>query len=116
MCNFRHTLGDSVKKARDEMGLTQIQLAELIGIDSRTILNIENYKGNPKMEILFPLVRALKLDPVKIFYPEIENRDNRFNELEILIAECNEDDKNSLFPICKAALEVLHCQNKIEIK
>ena len=36
-----------------------------------TVLNIENYKGNPKMEVLYPLVRALKMDSREIFYPEI---------------------------------------------
>ena len=47
--DFIRTLGDTVKKARKRLGLTQLKAAEICSIDSRTILNIENYRGNPKM-------------------------------------------------------------------
>lgn len=43
MFEFSHSLGDVIKRARLEQGLTQINLAGRIAIDSRTILNIENY-------------------------------------------------------------------------
>lgn len=43
---FIRPLGDAVKRARSELGLTQNEVAERIGVDVRTILNIENYKGN----------------------------------------------------------------------
>lgn len=46
--DFIRTLGDTVKKARKRLGLTQLKAAEICSIDSRTILNIENYRGNPK--------------------------------------------------------------------
>lgn len=67
MFESSHSLGDVIKRARLEQGLTQINLAGRIAIDSRTILNIENYNGNPKMEVLFPLIRTLKIDPWPIF-------------------------------------------------
>lgn len=59
---YSKPLGDAVKRARGEQNLTQSQVAEAANIDVRTVLNIENYKGNPKMEVLYPLVRALKMD------------------------------------------------------
>ena len=52
MQEFSRPLSDAVKKARSGFGLTQGQLAEKINIDQRTILNIENCKGNPKMKVL----------------------------------------------------------------
>ena len=69
MQEFSQPLGDAVKKARGELGLTQNQVADQIDVDVRTVMNIENYKGNPKMEILFPLIRALKIDSREIFHP-----------------------------------------------
>lgn len=33
-------------------------------------LNIENREANPKMHIMYPLIRKLNIDPVSIFYPE----------------------------------------------
>ena len=62
MQEISYPLGDAIKRARGELSLTQSQVAEKSSIDARTVMNIENYKGNPKMEVLYPLVRALKLD------------------------------------------------------
>ena len=62
MPEYSHPLGDAVKRARGKIGLTQNEVADLANVDVRTVLNIENYKGNPKMEVLYPLVRALKID------------------------------------------------------
>lgn len=55
----------------------------MIDIDARTVLNIENYKGNPKMEVLFPLIRALKIDPNLIFYPERQLSNSHLTYLHI---------------------------------
>ena len=116
MHDYHHSLGDCVKQAREKLGLSQVKVGEMTGMDSRTILNIENYSGNPKMNNLYPLVRALHLDPVKIFYPEVEAPRSNYSELDVLIAQCSEEDKEALLPICKAALEAIHSRDKIEIK
>lgn len=44
MQEFSYPLGDAIKRARGELGLTQSQVAEKSGIDARTVMNIENYK------------------------------------------------------------------------
>ena len=59
MYKFSRSLGGAVKNARIELGLTQARVADQVNIDPRTVMNIENYNANPKMEIMFPLVRAL---------------------------------------------------------
>lgn len=46
MFAFSRPLGDAVKKARMEKGLTQGQLATLVDADERTIISIEIYKAN----------------------------------------------------------------------
>lgn len=58
MLDNMQSLAESARRARKELGLSQAQLADKPDIDARTILNIENGKGNPKMEILYPLIRA----------------------------------------------------------
>ena len=62
MPDYSNTLGDAVRRARMKLDLTQSEVAESIDVDVRTVLNNENSKGNPKMEVLYPLVRALKID------------------------------------------------------
>ena len=51
MPEYSQVLGDVVKVTRERAGLTQAEVAASIGRDSRTVLNIENYKGNPKVII-----------------------------------------------------------------
>ena len=48
MPDIEKILGDAVKAARLEQGLTLDQVAEMTGVDVRTVMNIENYKDNPK--------------------------------------------------------------------
>lgn len=57
MQDIKQNLADAIRKSRTELGLSQEKLAEILGFDSRTILNIENGRGNPKFEKLYPLVR-----------------------------------------------------------
>lgn len=63
MFDYSHVLGDTVKVAREPTGLTQAEVATAIDKDIRTILNIENYKGNPNLEEFHPL----KIDQKKSF-------------------------------------------------
>lgn len=67
MREFSKPLATTIKRARNALHLTQNQLAEKVGIDPRTILNIENCKGNPKTKVLYPLIRFLKVDANEIF-------------------------------------------------
>lgn len=107
MKEFSRLLGDSVKKARKELGLTQIQVADQVNADVRTIMNIENYKGNPKMEILFPLIRVLKIDPREIFNPEQYQDSPTTQKLFFLIDECEDQEIDLLIPVIKAVLAAL---------
>ena len=67
MPDYSNALGDAVRRARMKLDLTQSEVAESIDVDVRTVLNIENSKDNPKMEVLYPLVRVLKIDAKEIF-------------------------------------------------
>ena len=115
MNDFSRPLGNTVKKARTELGLTQAKIADQINVDARTVMNIENYNANPKMEVLYPLVRTLQIDPWDIFYPELQHRSSAFRHLLILLKDCSDDEIESLLPICRATLSVLRSKNGIEI-
>ena len=48
MNEAKQNLAAAVRDARTGLGLSQEKLAEILNIDSRTILNIEAGRGNPK--------------------------------------------------------------------
>lgn len=116
MPEYSQPLGDAVKKARHRLGLTQVEVADAADIDDRTILNIENYKGNPKMEILYPLIRALKIDTNEIFYPESKQSTPALYQLRLLIEECSEQEAEALIPAFSAILSVLRSKTATMIE
>ena len=107
MQEFSRPLGDAVKRARGELDLTQAQVAGKINRDTRTVMNIENYKGNPKMEVMYPLIRALQIDPREIFNPEMGRESPSIRRLRFLIADCGEQEAATLIPVVEAVLSAL---------
>lgn len=116
MSEYSKHLGDAVKQARSKTTLTQAQVAEKANIDNRTVLNIENNKGNPKLEVLYPLIRTLKIDPMEIFYPEVHRNSPSLNQLRILIEECTEEEAKAIIPILESILAALRNPNATLIK
>ena len=51
MHDIKQILAIAVREARTELGLSQEKLAETLNMDTRTILNIEAGRGNPKYYI-----------------------------------------------------------------
>lgn len=111
MSDYAHTLGDAVKRARGKSGLTQSEVADAANVDVRTVLNIENYKGNPKMEVLYPLIRVLKIDTKEVFYPEMQRESPALSQLRLLIEDCTEEEAASIIPIFNSVLSVLRERN-----
>ncbi len=81
--------------------------AHISSLSTGPVLNIENYKGNPKMEVLFPLVRVLKMDSREIFYPEMRRESPAIRRLRFLIEECSEEEAEALAPAIESILSVL---------
>lgn len=115
MPDYARVLGDVVKVAREKEGLTQSEVAAAIDRDPRTVLNIENYKGNPKLEVLYPLIRALKIDARDIFNPELQCDTPALHQLSVLISECSEEEAKAIMPIVKAAIELVQNRKKVII-
>ncbi len=113
---YSHPLGDTVKKTRKKMGLTQNQVAVLIDSDERTIMNIEKYKANTTMEVLYPLIRTLRIDPKDIFCPEMDKESPAHYQLQLLINDCSEEEAAALIPVCQAVISALRANDGILIK
>ena len=116
MQDYSHPLGDAVKIARSELGLTQEQVASQIDADARTIMNIENYKGNPKMKTLFPLIRLLKIDAREIFNPEMQRESPAIRQIRFLIEECSEQEATALIPVIQSVLSTLRAKEASKIE
>ncbi|SMD43882.1 transcriptional regulator, y4mF family [Aquiflexum balticum DSM 16537] len=55
-------LGETIKRRRKELGITQPHLAELAGISTNTLYKLERGQSNPSLEILNKLVEVLGME------------------------------------------------------
>lgn len=111
-----YALGNAVRAARKDKHLSQEALAERIGVCKRTIIDIENSVGNPKFEILYPLVRELNLPLTQVFYPEImENI--KFKELLLQeVDNCTEYEIKIILSVVKSLKYTLQNEKGIHIE
>lgn len=104
---FSKNLGDTVRRAREESRMSQTELAEKLNLDVRTIINIENYRGNPKLEVLFPLIRELKILPEQIFFPENQCTDEIKERALLELCDCSELELKALIPVIHSVKEAI---------
>lgn len=116
MQDFSRPLGDTVRRARIDCGYTQKQLADKLDVDERTISSIEKYQANTTMEILYPLVRELKIDAREIFTPELGRESKSHYQLRLLIDGCTEGESATLLSVCSAVLSALRSRSATDIE
>lgn len=62
---------DEVKRIRNERGLSQQRLCDMAGVNKVTLIRIEHGTGNPNVETLEKLARALDVE-IATFFPKAE--------------------------------------------
>ena len=98
MKESKEILGQKIRKARIELGLSQAKLAEILGIDTRTILNIEAGRGNPKFDSFCTLIHFLKIPCDAVFYPESNQADTEFAKLDLALRDCTPEEIKEIAP------------------
>ena len=93
-----YVTGNTIKELRESRGLTQAELAERIGVSSKTVSKWETAKGLPDISLLQPLAQALNISVIELMNGEhIINRNVSANLLRCKFYVC---------PICG---NVIHC-------
>jgi len=117
MYAFSKSLGNTAKAARNSLKYTQAQVADLIDAEVRTVMHIENYKANPQMTILYPLIRVLRIDANDIFHSESQTQQMSpaMRQIYFLLEDCTERELTALVPIIQSVLSVLRSENGIQI-
>lgn len=71
-------IGKKIKERREELGLSQEQLANMLGIGKSAVSNYETNVSSPKEKILLKLFNVLKCD-ANYFYEDYLNDNIEFN-------------------------------------
>jgi len=94
-----YVTGNTVKRLREKRNMTQTELAEQIGVSSKTISKWETAKGLPDISLLQPLSQALGISVIELMNGEhIINKNVSANMLRSKFCVC---------PICGNAIHML---------
>lgn len=94
--NLIMELGKSIRKFRKEGGISQDTLAEMSGIDRRSISDIENGKSNLSFITLYKIVTSLHMPSDLLFYPEEDADSPALQRILVEIKDCSEAERESL--------------------
>ena len=84
-----YVTGSTIKQLREKRNLTQAELAERIGVSSKTISKWETAKGLPDISLLQPLAQALGISVIELMNGEhIINRNVSANMLRCKFHIC----------------------------
>ena len=93
-----YVTGTTIKQLREGRNMTQADLAEMIGVSSKTVSKWETAKGLPDVSLLQPLAQALGISVIELMNGEhITNKNRSANMLRCKFYVC---------PICG---NIIHC-------
>lgn len=91
--------GATIKRLRENKGLTQEQLSQKIFVSNKTISKWENGHGLPDISLLEPLAKALDISVIELFSGnEVRNQNKSFNMKKILFYTC---------PVCGNVIQAI---------
>ena len=113
-----YVTGAAVKQLREKRNLTQTELAEKIGVSSKTISKWETGKGLPDISLLQPLAQTLGISVIELMNGEqITNRNVSANMLRSKFYVCPvcgnviHGTGNALFSCCGITLPALEAED-----
>ena len=96
--------GLRLKQARLENGFTYEHLAEITGISSRYLKEIENHGSIPSTEKLGTIIRALHISADPFFYPSAPTENLDYQRLQAYLSQCSKEQITTILAIVEAYL------------
>ena len=76
------SIGTRMKERREELGITQTQLAEMIGVTKGAVGNYETDANSPKASIMYKVFTALQCDANYLYQDEMKEPESKMLPLE----------------------------------
>lgn len=101
----RGTLGNAIRQARLDMGLSQEALAELVDITPTHMKHIESEHRKPSVEVLFRFVQVLHFSVDSLFLTSSDEEKKRLlNRAALLLNQCDEKQIRVAIALMEALL------------
>lgn len=93
MNNHSNLLGNMIREGREELQLTQDEVAEKLQINLTHYGNIERGTNNPSLPLFIEIVKTLNLSVDAYIYPERAYNDSLSQQIIRLISHCSERER-----------------------
>ena len=81
--------GATIKRLRENKGMTQDHLAQKIIVSNKTVSKWENGHGLPDISLMEPLAKALNISVIELFSGnEVRNKNRAFNMKKVQFYTC----------------------------
>lgn len=98
-------LGAAIRNARLEKKLTQEQLAELAGITSIHLKQLESGRRRPSINVLYKLARMLNISIDAVFFPERADGQDLQYKIERSLHNCTLHELHVIYTTITAMTE-----------
>lgn len=113
-----YVTGTTIKRLREQHGMTQAELAQVIGVSSKAVSKWETAKGLPDIALLQPLAQALGISVIELMNGEqIVNRNVSANLLRgkfyvcPICGNCIHSSGDALVSCCGVTLPPLEAED-----
>ncbi len=99
---IKKLLGERIRELRKAKGLTQEQLAELVGVEPRHISRVEGGYSSPSIERLARIAEILDVPIKELFdYMHLNDSEDRLKDIEDAIGGMSEEYQKILYKIVR---------------
>jgi transcriptional regulator with XRE-family HTH domain len=103
MSTRKMLLGARIKELRKRVGLSQDQLAENVGIESKYLSRIEVGKRQPSLETLWHIADSLQVEMKDLFdFAHLDNNATSSEGIEIALEGASKEELRLVFKLIKA--------------
>ena len=97
-------VGRKIRHYREKKKMSQLELAEAIGVTQNTIYLIETAQSEMKLEKLFRIAEVLDVTPNKLLPGEAKTASNKFFEFEHMMKQLSEADQELIFNMVRGSV------------
>ena len=99
-----YILAHNVRRIRKQLDLTQEKFAELIEVDMKTIVNIENGKHFPKAKTIDQICNKLGIECFELFidHQKPSSKNEKLLEINVILEKFDEDKLENIYKIIMA--------------
>lgn len=104
--DLKKDFGLRLKELRSKKGITQYQLAEMVGIDPKHMSHIETGRSFPKADLIEKFAEALDVEYTKLFVTEhFQDKAILIKQINYYLKKANEEELRTIFKIIAGLMD-----------